>query len=82
MSEVTNPLRDRALFLHKKTIFALAAKIREKGITLIPTDIYFKGTLVKVRVALARGRTKYDKRSVLKDRTLEKEARKALQIRL
>ena len=82
VTEVTNPTRDRSLFLHKKTVFILIAKLREKGMTLIPTELYFKGTLVKVRVALARGRTKYDKRAVLKDRTLEKEARKALQIRI
>jgi SsrA-binding protein len=75
---LANPVRERNLFLHKKDIFRLIGKIREKGLTLVPTELYLKGTLIKVEVALVRGRTKHDKRNVLKNRTLEKEARSAL----
>lgn len=46
----------------------------------MPTEFYFKGTLIKVKVALVRGRAAHDKRNVLKNRTLEKEARVAMRV--
>ena len=56
------PLRVRKLLLHKPEINKLAAKIAEKGYTLVPLQVYFKGSLVKVEIGLARGKKLYDKR--------------------
>ena len=63
-----DPARPRDLFLHKKDILSLKARTDEEGCTAVPTEVYLKGGLVKVRVALARGRKKWDKRSLLKGR--------------
>ena len=57
-----DPLRVRKLLLHKTEINKLAAKIAEKGYTLVPLQVYFKGSLVKVEIRLARGKKLYDKR--------------------
>ena len=57
-----DPLRVRRLLLHKKEIMKLAGKMAEKGMTLVPLQVYFKGSLVKVEVGLARGKKLYDKR--------------------
>lgn len=57
-----DPLRVRKLLLHKAEIHKLEGKIREKGYTLVPLQVYFKGSLVKVEVGLARGKKLYDKR--------------------
>jgi len=70
--------RERKLFLHKKTIQELAGKQKIAGLSIIPLEVYFAGSLVKVKVALCKGRKQYDKKQVLKERTLEKEAQKTL----
>ena len=57
-----DPLRDRKLLLHKSEITKLGAKMAEKGYTLVPLQAYFKGSLVKVEVGLAKGKKLYDKR--------------------
>ena len=57
-----DPLRVRKLLLHKTEINKLAAKIAEEGYTLVPLQVYFKGSLVKVEIGLARGKKLYDKR--------------------
>ena len=57
-----DPLRVRKLLLHKTEINKLAAKIAEKGYTLVPLQVYFKGSLVKEEIGLARGKKLYDKR--------------------
>ena len=57
-----DPLRVRKLLLHKTEINKLAGKIAEKGYTLVPLQVYFKGSLVKVEIGLARGKKLYDKR--------------------
>ena len=57
-----DPLRVRKLLLHKTEINKLAAKIAEKGYTLVPLQVYFKGSLVKVEFGLARGKKLFDKR--------------------
>lgn len=56
------PLRPRKLLMHKQEIKRLATKVREKGYTLVPTEIYLKGGRIKVEVALARGKRLYEKR--------------------
>ena len=57
-----DPLRVRRLLMHKKEIIKLDSKMTEKGMTLVPLQVYFKGSLVKVEVGLARGKKLYDKR--------------------
>jgi SsrA-binding protein len=57
-----DPLRARKLLMHKKEIEKLLGKIKEKGYTLVPLQVYFKGSLVKVEIGLARGKKLYDKR--------------------
>ncbi|UCD93437.1 MAG: SsrA-binding protein SmpB [Candidatus Zixiibacteriota bacterium] len=65
-----DPIRPRRLLLHKKEIRRLFGATQEKGFTLIPLRIYFKGPYVKIELAIARGRKRYDKR----DRIAKKEA--------
>ena len=57
-----DPLRPKKLLMHKAEIRKLVGKIAEKGYTLVPVEVYFKGSLVKVEVALAKGKKLYDKR--------------------
>ena len=57
-----DPLRTRRLLLHKYEIMKLDGKIAQKGFTLVPLQVYFKGSLVKVEIGLARGKKLYDKR--------------------
>ena len=57
-----DPLRQRKLLMHRREIDKLLSKIKEKGFTLVPLQVYFKGSLVKVEIGLARGKKLYDKR--------------------
>ena len=57
-----DPLRVRKLLMHKSEIRRLVGKIKEKGLTLVPLQVYFKGSLVKVEIGLTQGKKKYDKR--------------------
>ena len=57
-----DPLRVRKLLMHRAEINRLDSKLAEKGLTLVPLQVYFKGSLVKVEVGLARGKKLYDKR--------------------
>ena len=68
-----DPLRPRKLLLNKREIKRLIGKTEEKGYTLIPTKVYFIRGLVKVELGLARGKRKYDKRRVLKEKELKRE---------
>ena len=60
-----DPLRVRKRLLHKQEIRRLIGKIKEKGLTLIPLKVYFKGSLVKVQIGLCQGKKKYDKREAI-----------------
>lgn len=60
--------RDRKLLMHRREIDLLARKVREKGLTLLPSRIYFKNGKVKIQVALARGKREYDKRQQIAER--------------
>ncbi|MCS7164429.1 MAG: SsrA-binding protein SmpB [Thermodesulfovibrio sp.] len=73
-----DPLRTRKLLLHRKEIERLKGKIQQKGYTLIPLKLYFKGPYVKVEIALARGRKKYEKRDIIKKREAQREIERAL----
>ncbi len=73
-----DPLRIRRLLLHKREIRKLTAKTEQKGMTLIPLSLYFKGKRVKIELAVAIGRKKYDKRQVLAKSDADKKIRNAL----
>ncbi len=68
-----DPLRPKRLLMHKKEIRRLQARIQQDGLTLIPLSIYLKGPLVKVEVAVARGKKLYDKREVSARRDADRE---------
>ncbi len=70
-----DPMRTRKLLLNRKEIRRLIGKTEQKGYTLVPTKVYFSRGRVKVEIALAKGKQKYDKRRALKDKELKKEAR-------
>jgi SsrA-binding protein len=76
-----DPLRPRILLLGKKEIRHLLGKVAEKGWTLIPLSLYFKGRKVKVELALARGKKLYDKREDQKRKIAERETLAALRMR-
>ena len=73
-----DPERRRKLLLHDHEIRKLIGAVEEKGLTLIPLDLYLTRGYVKTTLALARGKQLYDKREALKRRTQEREARRAL----
>lgn len=68
-----DPLRPRKLLLHKKEIKRLIGKVQQRGYTLIPLSIYFKGGWAKVELALAKGKKAYDRREELRRKALERE---------
>jgi len=72
------PLRMRKLLLNRGEIRRLAQRVREKGLTLIPTRVYLKKGWVKVEIALAKGRKKYDKREKIKERDAERDTQRHL----
>jgi len=76
-----DPIRDRRLLLHKREIFRLQSKIQEKGLTIVPTKLYFKGNLIKCELGIAKGKKLYDKRADDARKTQEREARAALKER-
>jgi len=72
------PLRVRKLLFHKREIKRLYGKTKEKGLALIPLNIYFKGGKIKLTIALARGKRKYDKREIIKKRDEKREMDRAI----
>jgi len=72
------PLRTRKLLMHREEIRKLIGKTQQKGLTLIPTRLYFKNGRVKVELALAKGKQLWDKRETERRRTADKEARDAV----
>jgi SsrA-binding protein len=75
------PLRRRKLLLHRNEIRKLIGKTVEKGMTLVPTRLYFKNGRVKVAVSLAKGKKDYDKRETIKRRDTDRETRAAVKSR-
>jgi len=71
--EVPDPLRPRKLLLHRREINRLVGKVNEKRLTLVPLEVYFKRGIAKVKLGLARGLKKYDKREKLKRRAMQRE---------
>ncbi len=76
-----DPLRARKLLLHRQEINKLAGKMKEKGMTLIPLRVYWKGSLVKAEIGLARGKKLYDKREDIAKRDQRREAEKEFKVR-
>jgi len=72
------PLRRRKLLLHRDEIRKLIGKTVEKGMTLVPTRLYFKSGRVKVSISLAKGKKEYDKRETIKRRDADRETRAAI----
>ncbi len=72
------PERDRRLLAHRRQIDRLAAQLSEKGLTLVPTRIYFSGGRAKVEIALARGKDRFDKREAIKERETKRDMERAL----
>ncbi|MFP4474689.1 MAG: SsrA-binding protein SmpB [Desulfatibacillaceae bacterium] len=71
------PLRPRKLLVHKQELKKLFGKIKEKGYTLVPMELYFKNGKAKVRLALAKGKQKYDKRESIRKREEQRELDRA-----
>jgi SsrA-binding protein len=71
------PLRERRLLLHKKEILRLHQRVKERGLTIVPVRLYFKQGRVKVEIALAKGKTLYDKRETVRKRDEAREARQS-----
>ena len=73
-----DPERPRKLLLHRREIDRLEARVKERGLTLVPTRIYFKGSHAKVEIALARGKDLYDKREAMKKREMARDVQREL----
>lgn len=76
-----DPLRPRKLLMHKKEIQKMVGKIAQKGYTIVPVEVYFKGSLVKVQVALAKGKKLYDKRQDIAKKDQRREAERDFKVR-
>jgi SsrA-binding protein len=74
-------LRQRKLLLHRDEIRKMVGRVAEKGLTLVPLELYFKNGRVKVRLGLARGKQAHDKRETLRRREVERETRAAVKSR-
>lgn len=73
-----DPDRDRKLLLHRRELDRLSGRVAERGLTLVPTRIYFSGAHAKVEIALARGKDLYDKRQAIKERESRRDMDRAL----
>ena len=76
-----DPDRDRKLLLHRREIDSLLGKVRERGLTLVPTRLYFKNGRVKIEIALARGKEARDKRRDIAERDARRQIDRALKER-
>lgn len=76
-----DPTRTRKLLLHKKQIRELEAQIKQKRLTIVPVKVYNKGPKVKIKIALAKGKRKYEKREEKRRKDIQKEVEKALKER-
>ncbi len=72
------PTRPRKLLLHRRQIRQLAGKVTQKGLTIVPLALYFKGGIVKLRIGLARGKRLYDKRETARRKAMTREVEAAL----
>ena len=77
-----DPLRVRKLLMHRAEINRLDSKLAEKGLTLVPLQVYFKGSLVKVEIGLARGKKLYDKRQDIAKKDARREVERDYKLKL
>lgn len=77
-----DPLRTRRLLAHKKEILKYDQKLKEKGYTLVPLEVYFKEGKVKVNIGLCKGKKLYDKRETIAKKDVERETEREMKIRL
>jgi SsrA-binding protein len=73
-----DPTRSRKLLLHKKELFSLIGKIKQKGLTLAPLKVYTKKGKIKLEFGLARGKKKYEKRETIEKREVDRKIREAM----
>jgi SsrA-binding protein len=76
-----DPVRRRRLLLQKREIERLASKVSEKGLTVVPLEVFLAGNWIKIEIALVRGKQLHDKRDTLRQRTLDREAEQAIKDR-
>ncbi len=76
-----DPLRPKKLLMHKKEILKLQQKIAEQGYTLVPSEVYLKGNLVKVKIALAKDKKLYDKRQDIAKKDARREAERDFKVK-
>ena len=76
-----DPLRPRKLLLHRYEINKITGKIAEKGYTLVPLRVYFKGSLTKVEIGLAKGKKLYDKRQDIAKKDMRRDAEKDFKVK-
>ena len=76
-----DPLRIRKLLLHRYEINKIEAKLKEKGLTLVPLKVYFKDSLVKVEIGMARGKKLYDKRQDIAKKDQRREAERDFKVK-
>lgn len=76
-----DPLRPKKLLMHKAEIRKLTGKLSEQGYTLVPVEVYLKGSLVKVEIALAKGKKLYDKRQDIAKKDMRREAQREFKVR-
>ena len=75
-----DPLRPKKLLLHRSEINKISGKISEKGYTLVPLKVYFKGSLIKVEIGLAKGKKLYDKRQDIAKKDQRREAERSFNV--
>ena len=73
LNSTYDPTRTRKLLLHKKEILKLSGKINEKGLSIVPLKFYLKNNLIKLEIALAKGKKFYDKRETIKRRDAQRD---------
>lgn len=76
-----DPLRTRKLLLHRSEIRKLTGRIAEQGYTIVPLQVYLKGSLVKVEIGVAKGKKLYDKRQAIAQKDMKREAERDFKIR-
>lgn len=76
-----DPLRVKKLLLHKYQINKISGQLAQKGFTLVPLQVYFKGSLVKLEIGLARGKKLYDKRQDIAKKDMRREAEKEFKVK-
>lgn len=72
------PTRERKLLAHRRELAAWEQRVRERGVTIVPLSLYFKGSKVKLKLGLAKGKKQYDKRQTERERSDERDMRRAL----